>query len=518
MPDLRLAVVAGSTHIDAVAVDARGRPFARARVATGRNDDERRGIHAAIRAVVAHRDVDTIEVRDVVVGLTRTLSDALAPDRATRVAVIRIGSPLTGAVPPLATWPRAVRNAVSAGEVIVGGGVECDGSVAVPLDTEATARFLAGIAAGTEAVAIAGVFSTASPVQELAVVDIVHRELGAGVHVTLSHEIGTPGLLERENATVLNAALVAPVRAFATAVQETLAALSIDAEIAFATTDGTVMVLDHALRFPVQMIGGAIASGMCGAAHLSGVDDAVVIHAGGSSTDLGVLAKGFPRESSQPTVFAGIRTSVRMPRIRSLPFGGGSVLHLTGSRSRIGTANVASDLGVHAWVFGGATPTLTDAAVAAGRAAIGPHELDAWQKRRLRPVLEVVDDALRQAIDDAEATGPTPRLIVIGDAGFLVPEQLSGVADVIRPINADIASAIGAATAQVSGQAERICANRTEARRTAHAEARAAAFARATAAGADPGALALVDVEEVPFAHVVAPAVRIRAKVLGPRA
>jgi hypothetical protein len=36
--------------------------------------------------------------------------------------------------------------------------------------------------------------------------------------------------------------------------------------------------------------------------------------------------------------------------------------------------------------------------------------------------------------------------------------------------------------------------------------------------GADPGALAVVEVEEVPFAHVVAPAVRIRAKVLGPRA
>jgi N-methylhydantoinase A/oxoprolinase/acetone carboxylase beta subunit len=300
--------------------------------------------------------------------------------------------------------------------------------------------------------------------------------------------------------------------------QETLAALGINAEMAFTANDGTVMALDHALRFPVRMIGGAVASGMCGAAFLSGVDDAVVLQVGGSSTDLGVLANGFPRESSQPTVFAGIRTSVRMPRIRSLPFGGGSVLHFAGTQPRIGTANVASDLAVHAWVFGGATPTLTDAAVAGGRATIGSRELDAWQKRRLRPVLDIVDDALLQVVEDAETTGPEPPLIVIGEAGFLVPERLSGIRDVLRPIDADVASAIGAATAQVSGQAEQICANRTEARRTAHAEARTTAFARATAAGADPAGLALVDVEEVPFAHVVSPAVRIRVKVRGPRA
>jgi N-methylhydantoinase A/oxoprolinase/acetone carboxylase beta subunit len=517
MADLRLAVVAGDTNVDAVVLDARDQLVARAKVPTSR-DDERPGIDAAVRAVVEHRDVDPLGVHDVMVGLTETLYGALAPDRATRVAVIRIGGPLTSAVPPLATWPEDIRRAVSVGEVIVGGGVEYDGSVAVPLDAEATARFLERVAAGVEAVAIAGVFSTASPAQELAAAEIVRRELGTGVHVSLSHEIGTPGLLERENATVLNAALVATVEGLATAMHATLAALAIDAEIYFAANDGTLMALEHALRFPVRMIGGAVASSMCGAGFLSGVGESVVIDVGGSATDLGVLANGFPRESSQPTLFAGIRTSIRMPRVRRLHFGGGSVLHLAGSNPLIGPASVASDLARHALVFGGSTPTLTDAAVAGGRATIGTHGLDTRQEFSLRPALEVVDEALLRAVDDAETGRPDTPLIVVGGAGFLVPERLFGVSEVIRPIDADIASAIGAATAQVSGQAERICANRTEARRTAHAEARAAAFARATAAGADPAGLALVDVEEVPFAHVIAPAVRIRVKVLGPRA
>jgi hypothetical protein len=227
---------------------------------------------------------------------------------------------------------------------------------------------------------------------------------------------------------------------------------------------------------------------------------------------------GFPRESSRPTGFAGIRTHFRMPDVRSLPFGGGSVVELEGAAPRIGPASVAADLASEALVFGGSTPTLTDAAVAGGRAAIGSHRLDAEQRRRLIGALGDVDDALLRAVDDAETARPEPLLIVVGGGGFLVPDRLFGVSEVVRPADADIAPAIGAAVAQVSGHAERICANRTEARRIAHAEARTAAFARATAAGANPATLVMVDVEEVPLAHVVAPAVRIRVKVLGQRA
>jgi N-methylhydantoinase A/oxoprolinase/acetone carboxylase beta subunit len=515
--DLRVAVVAGDTNTDVAVLDARDRLVARAKVPTSA-DGGRLGIEVALRAVTAHPDVDPLQVGAVMVGLAETTEAALAPGRATRVAVIRIGGPLTGAVPPLATWPPAIRRTVSAGEVIVGGGVEYDGRVAVPLDEDAAARFLSGIGPSAEAVAITGIFSTASPAQELAAEAIVRRELGVGVHVSLSHEIGTPGLLERENATVLNAALVSEVGAIATATAESLRAVGIDADVYVAANDGTVMALEYASRFPVRTIGGGLASSMRGAAFLSGVDECVVIDFGGSSTSLGVLVNGFPRESSQPTVFAGIRTHFRMPEVRTLPFGGGSVVDLSGKAPRIGPASVASDLARHALVFGGSTPTLTDAAVAAGRAAIGSHRFEPGQRRRLIGVLGDVDDALLRAVDDAEAVRPEPPLIVVGGAGFLMPEQLFGIGEVIRPMDGDIAPAVGAAIAQVSGHAERICANRSEARRTAHAEARAAAFARATAAGADPASLALVDVEETPLAHVVAPAVRIRVKVLGMRA
>ena len=51
------------------------------------------------------------------------------------------------------------------------------------------------------------VFASVSAEHELAAAEIVREELGDDIHVSLSHEIGSIGLLERENATVLNAAL-----------------------------------------------------------------------------------------------------------------------------------------------------------------------------------------------------------------------------------------------------------------------------------------------------------------------
>ena len=111
---------------------------------------------------------------------------------------------------------------MSAGEAVVRGGAEYDGRAAAALDEDEIARFLGEVWRHGEAVAITSVFSPVAPDQELAAAELVRRELGTARHVSLSHEIGSVGLLERENATVLNGALVGTVEAFATAFEEAL--------------------------------------------------------------------------------------------------------------------------------------------------------------------------------------------------------------------------------------------------------------------------------------------------------
>jgi hypothetical protein len=90
------------------------------------------------------------------------------------------------------------------------------------------------------------------------------------------------------------------------------------------------------------------------------------------------------------------------------------------------------------------------------------------------------------------------------------------VSEVIRPPDRDVASAIGAAMAPVSAHAECICSSRPDRRLAALEDVRAAACAHAVHAGADPAAVAVVQVQEVPLTYLSEPAIRIRVRAAGP--
>ena len=94
----------------------------------------------------------------------------------------------------------------------------------------------------------------------------------------------------------------------------------------FAQNDGTLMDLDFAIRFPVLTIGSGPANSIRGAAYLTGRTDAIVVDVGGTSTDVGVLVRGFPRESSFGVEIGGIRTNFRMPDLVTIALGGGTIV------------------------------------------------------------------------------------------------------------------------------------------------------------------------------------------------
>ena len=52
------------------------------------------------------------------------------------------------------------------------------------------------------------------------------------------------------------------------------------------------------LQYPIYTFSSGATNSMRGAAHLSGLKDAIIVDIGGTSTDVGVLIKGFPREAS----------------------------------------------------------------------------------------------------------------------------------------------------------------------------------------------------------------------------
>ncbi|MBO0803647.1 MAG: hydantoinase/oxoprolinase family protein [Nocardiopsaceae bacterium] len=499
-------------------MDASDRVVAKAKVPG--TEDITGGIIAAIDSVLSTRGVEPRRVTHVMLGTTHATNAVLERRNLRRIAVIRIGGPATHSIRPMFGWPRSLTGALSAGATIVDGGIEFDGQDLSPLDTSAIERFLGEVGGEADGIAITSVFAPVSARHELTAAEIVKRELG-DIHVSLSHEVGSLGLLERENATILNGALAGVANGVARAMRQALVARDLRPLTFFAQNDGTLMSLDQAMRYPVLTIGSGPANSVRGAAFLTGRSDSLVIDVGGTSTDVGVLSNGFPRESSQGVEIGGVRTNFRMPDLITIALGGGTLISRDSGGIRLGPASVGYRLRHEALVFGGQTATLTDSAVAAGRASLGesgalgdPRE--AGDRRRLlTDALARADALLAEAIDRVKTSKDERPLIAVGGGSILVPGQIPGVSEVIRPEHFDAANAVGAAIASVSGQIDRIFHVGPGGRKAILDEAREEARERAVAAGADPDTVQLVEFEEIPLAYLTSPAVRVRAKVAG---
>jgi N-methylhydantoinase A/oxoprolinase/acetone carboxylase beta subunit len=251
---------------------------------------------------------------------------------------------------------------------------------------------------------------------------------------------------------------------------------------------------------------------MRGAAFLSGLQDAMVVDVGGTSSDVGQLRRGFPREANSVVEIGEVRTLFRMPDLFSIGLGGGSIVQR--EPIAVGPASVGYRITEEALVFGGKTLTATDAAVAAGVVEIG-------DKTRIAPippdlargVLAAARVKLEDAIDRMKTEAGDVPLVAVGGGAFLVPDRLAGVSQVIRVEHGDCANAVGAAIAQISGETDQVYREMT--REAAIAAAEAQAIERAAAAGADRATVHTVEIEDMPLAYLPGNALRVRVRVAG---
>lgn len=520
---LRIGIDVGGTNTDAVAIDEADRVVAKAKRPT--SPDVTEGLRAALDAVLAELPDPRLVAR-VMLGTTHATNAILERRALGRVAVLRLGAPATTSVPPLSEWPDDLRETVAAGTAVIRGGHFVDGREIAPLDLDAVKRFL-NEEVRADAVAITGVFSPADADHENRVAEVVRSELG-DVPVSLSHEIGSLGLLERENATILNAALYGVARDVTIALQDALSVRGLVVETFFAQNDGTLMSVDYAARYPVLTIGSGPANSLRGAAYLSGVRDAIVADVGGTSTDIGVLAGGFPRESAAAVEIGGITTNFRMPDILSIALGGGTIVG-RGSVPFSGRS-VGYRIGAEALVFGGRTATMTDAAVAAGRGEVGTHPVPEEWLGHLAGAVRAADELVADAVDRVSLgrsgsgrsnsdRGDRP-LVAVGGGAFLLAAEVPGAGEVLRPEHAEVANAVGAAIALASGRIETIIPTGGEGNTRARLieKAKEEAAARAVAAGADSALVQIVELSEIPLSYLSEPAVRLQVKAAGPLA
>lgn len=510
---LRLGIDVGGTNTDAVVLDG-DQVVATTKIRT--TPEVTRGIVQAITTLSEGGNLETSAVAAVMVGTTQFLNALIQRRQLAPTAAIRFGLPATAAVPPMVDWPVPFREAIAGQGYLCHGGHEYDGSRAGDFDEREFRDTLeAAVSAGARSFAISSVFSPINAEFELRAAEIIAAEL-PHAPVSLSHEIGRTGLLSRENATIINAALRELADEAAPGLRQAILDTGITAPVFLSQNDGTLMDIDYARRYPVATFSSGPTNSMRGAALLSRELDCAVVDMGGTTTDVGTLQHGFPRAASTDVRVAGVTTSFRMPDVLSIGIGGGSRVRLGGAHPQVGPDSVGYLLSEQALVFGGDQLTATDIAVAAGLSELGdPRRVRHLDRGDVRAALASITTQLTDALHRMRATVEPTAMVAVGGGSMLVPERIDGVTAVVRPAHHAVANAIGAAIAEVSGEVDRVVYASPGRRHAALDEARQEAVDRAVAAGAQPQSVRIVETAESPLAYLPGYATRVRVKAIG---
>jgi N-methylhydantoinase A/oxoprolinase/acetone carboxylase beta subunit len=298
--------------------------------------------------------------------------------------------------------------------------------------------------------------------------------------------------------------------------EASISGFGIDAPLYLSQNDGTLMGVDFARRYPVATFTSGPTNSMRGAAVLSGFDTCAVVDVGGTTTDVGVLTNGFPREATSDVAVAGVRINFRMPDVLSIGIGGGSLVRSGAGGVTVGPDSVGYRLTSLARVFGGDVLTATDVAVAGGLAEIGDPSLVAdLDRASVREALDRIAADVADAVERMRTSTESLPIVAVGGGSILLPDELPGGLKVHRPERFAVANAIGAAIAQVGGEVDRVYAIEPGRRDAVVEEARQEAVDRAIAAGAHPDTTKIVDLDEVPIPYLPGNATRIRCKAVG---
>ena len=511
----RLGIDVGGTNTDAVILDKNDKVVSKCKKPT--TEDISTGIKEAVDAVFQESKIDPAMIVHAMLGTTHSTNAIVERKGLARMGIVRLGAPSGLAVPPYADWPEDVISHIGKHYRIVKGGYEYNGTPLSSPDKDEIQKALDALKKEKiEALAVSCVFSPVNSEQEALVQDLALEIFGSDFPVSLSAEVGSIGILERENATILNAAIAKIADRAYGSFQDVLQDHGVKADLFITQNDGTLMAVDYARKYPVFTIASGPTNSLRGAAFLSGMSDALVVDVGGTTTDVGILKQGFPRESTTAMEIGGVRTNFRMPDLIAIGLGGGSLVRREDETYRVGPDSVGYRITEDALIFGGKTLTATDIAVAAGLADLGDKsKIIGVDKDKVKMATQRMREMVEEVIDKMKTTAADMPVVLVGGGSILLPEQLKGASEVLRPDNFDVANAIGAAIAQVSGSIDGVFDVVTKGREAVIEEVKEAARLEALKAGAESGTIEIVELEEIPLAYLPSNAVRFKVKAVG---
>ncbi|KAG1730811.1 hydantoinase [Suillus paluster] len=515
---LRLGVDVGGTNTDAVLLDLsegsrRGQVLASAKHLT--TADVTLGIQNAIDSVLTHAQSKS-NIQALCIGTTHFVNALVErdPRRLDRVAVIRLCGPFTHGTPPFVGFPYELRDLLEGPHFLLSGGLQIDGSeIASVVLTQVESACDEIKRQGIHAVVVSSVFAPIDfEIQQEETVAAIVRKRVPGMDVVCSKDVAAIGLLERENASILNAALLRYAKKTVIGFEKAAQTLELQCPVFITSNDGTLLSCAQAARLPIRTFSSGPTNSMRGAAFLASLESgiskqsALVVDIGGTTTDIGMLLpSGFPRQAAAHHEFCGVLLNFSMPHVTSIGLGGGSIIREdpVTKKVTVGPDSVGLRITSESLAFGGSTLTATDVVVAAGRASnIGDESL---VSKIDQSVIEGAQSAIKKMLQDyldvMKTSSQDVPVYLVGGGSILAPDILAGISRVHRFPHFEVANAVGAAIAQISGIIDSFEDTSTTPIIQVRADVEARAIARAIASGADPHRVAIVESEVIPIAY-----------------
>ncbi|MBN1432937.1 MAG: hypothetical protein JW931_09220 [Methanomicrobiaceae archaeon] len=314
-------------------------------------------------------------------------------------------------------------------EGAVKGAVTIRGDVAEDIDPDEIKQIFGETSA--EYLAIAGKFSTRNPVLEERVHEVA-LDYFCDDRIALSHFIGEIGFPSRIATTIINAQL----KEVTLGIAEIIGSYIPEQDFFFMKSDGGLTSPDMIFKNPSELYSSSQAAVVLGAKYLTGIDDALVMDIGGTTTDFIPMKNGLPEKTMVDV--GGGRTDIKGIRALSLPFGGDSIVEdgLLPFREGVSLA------------FGGKFRTFTDALNVCG------YEIGNFRSSGVidREISEIVLNSYLDEVSKAISVF-SPNLII--GTGYLAPVLMPEISAItgIRisvPEHAESANAVGVAVSRVS--------------------------------------------------------------------
>ncbi len=496
----------GGTNTDGVLVDSHLKIIASAKFPT--TEHVHHGFKAVLENLLESSGVTPDKIAGVSLGTTHATNAILQREALYRVGVIRLAGHHPASMPSCFSWPTDLQKAVHINTYSVDGGYECHGDPITPFDPDQFKKVVERLVKeGAESLAIIGVFSPLKDFQELEAERIVKGILGPDFPISLSHKIGGIGFIERENSTILNAALKKVMKNGFCQLKTSQELAGLDCPLWITQNNGSRMSLERAAEYPVLTISAGPTNSFIGGAKLAGTQDAIIVDIGGTSTDVGIVRKGFPRRRLNKSHIGGIPLNFSMPDVLSIALGGGS--HIAwGEKIEIGPLSCGRETFSRGISFGGGQLTLTDIALSLEYVCI--PGADPARLNVSREICRSITDKARGEIQKlVYSVGPDEQhlpVVMIGGGAGLFPQTL-WEERFCFPSHANVANAYGAALAEYSATIDRVVS--TLDRQKVVEELEENVMKLAVQEGADPKHVRIVDKQIIPYHYAPEPMARM---------